>query len=127
MIGFCFFSCLRASARRERFASENRQFIIAILSLPGEGRCGSDSCGLHCAAAVASKSIMMNRVSRILRLLFAGLLLLVGVALLIGWWVVRRSLPQLDGSVAVTGLARPVTIDRDQWGRPWIRANSIED
>jgi penicillin G amidase len=70
---------------------------------------------------------MMNRVSRILRLLFAGLLLLVGVALLIGWWVVRRSLPQLDGSVAVTGLARPVTIDHDQWGRPWIRANSIED
>jgi len=70
---------------------------------------------------------MMNRVSRILRLLLAGLLLLVGAALLLGWWIVRRSLPQLDGSVAIAGLAQPVTIVRGQWGRPWIRANSIED
>ncbi|MFZ0522566.1 MAG: penicillin acylase family protein [Candidatus Acidiferrales bacterium] len=70
---------------------------------------------------------MMNRPKRILRNLFAGLLLLVGLALLLGWWIVRRSLPQLDGSVTIAGLAQPVTIDRDQWGRPWIRANSIED
>jgi penicillin amidase len=69
----------------------------------------------------------MNRASRILLTLFAGLLLLVGVALLVGWWIVRRSLPQLDGSVAIAGLAQPVTIERDEWGRPWIRANSIED
>ena len=69
----------------------------------------------------------MNRSSHILRFLFAGLLLLVGVALLLGWWIVRRSLPQLDGSVTIAGLAQPVTIERDQWGRPWIRANSIED
>lgn len=70
---------------------------------------------------------MMNRAARILRNLFAGLLLLVGVALLLGWWIVRRTLPQLDGTVAIAGLAQPVTIERDQWGRPWIRANSIED
>ena len=70
---------------------------------------------------------MTNRAPRILRILFAGLLLLVGVALLLGWWIVRRSLPQLDGNVAIAGLAQPVTIDRDQWGRPWIRANSIQD
>ncbi|MGA9482267.1 MAG: penicillin acylase family protein, partial [Candidatus Acidiferrales bacterium] len=71
--------------------------------------------------------MMMNRAARILRNLFAGLLLLVGVALLLGWWIVRRTLPQLDGTVAIAGLAQPVTIERDQWGRPWIRANSIED
>lgn len=70
---------------------------------------------------------MTNRASRILRILFAGILLLVGVALLFGWWIVRRSLPQLDGNVAITGLSQPVTIDRDQWGRPWIRASSIQD
>ena len=70
---------------------------------------------------------MTNRAPRILRILFAGLLLLVGVALLLGWWIVRRSLPQLDGNVAIAGLAQPVTIDRDQWGRPWIRASSIPD
>jgi penicillin amidase len=69
----------------------------------------------------------MNRAARILRNLFAWLLLLCGVALLIGWWVLRRSLPQVEGSMVIAGLAQPVTIDRDQWGRPWIRANSIED
>jgi hypothetical protein len=48
----------------------------------------------------------MNRASPILQILFAGLLLLCGVALLVGWSVVRRSLPQLDGSVAIAGLAQ---------------------
>ncbi len=70
---------------------------------------------------------MTNRASRILRILFAGLLLLVGVALFLGWWIVRRSLPQLDGNIAIAGLTQPVTIDRDQWARPWIRASSIQD
>lgn len=69
----------------------------------------------------------MNRAPRILRILAAGLLLLIGMALLIGWWTVRRSLPRLDGNIAIAGITQPVTIDRDQWGRPWIRAKSIED
>jgi penicillin amidase len=49
------------------------------------------------------------------------------VALPLGWWIVRRPLPQLDGSVAMAGLKGAITIDRDQWGRPWIRAKSLED
>jgi penicillin G amidase len=40
---------------------------------------------------------------------------------------VRRPLPQLDGSVSVAGLRQGVIVDRDHWGRPWIRANSAED
>jgi penicillin amidase len=52
---------------------------------------------------------------------------LLGIALLAGWWVVRRSLPGLDGSVSVAGLRDGVIVDRDQWGRPWIRAKSAED
>lgn len=53
--------------------------------------------------------------------------MLLGLALLAGWWIVRRSLPMLDGSVSVAGLRDGVIVDRDQWGRPWIRAKSPED
>jgi penicillin G amidase len=69
----------------------------------------------------------MTRVSRIFRNLFAGLLLLIGAALLLGWWLVRRPQAKLDGSVAIGGLKDGVIVDRDQWGRPWIRAKSLED
>ena len=69
----------------------------------------------------------MTRAYRIFRSLVAGIFLFAGVAVLAGWWVVHRSLPALDGSVTVSGLKQPVMIDRDHWGRPWIRANSVED
>jgi penicillin amidase len=70
---------------------------------------------------------MSNRTTRAFRNLIVALLLFVGVALPLGWWIVRRPLPQLDGSVAMAGLKGAITIDRDQWGRPWIRAKSLED
>jgi penicillin amidase len=69
----------------------------------------------------------MTGTTRIFRNIFAILLVLLGIALLAGWWVVRRSLPKLDGSVSVAGLRDGVIVDRDQWGRPWIRAKSAED
>src|SRR5580704_11810026 len=69
----------------------------------------------------------MTRVSRIFRFLVAGTLVIVGAALVLGWWVVRRPLARLDGSVAVAGLKDGVIVDRDQWGRPWIRAKSLQD
>ncbi len=43
------------------------------------------------------------------------------------WWLVYRPLPQLDGSIAVAGLSKDVTVDRDNWGVPHIRASSVED
>lgn len=45
----------------------------------------------------------------------------------IGWWFVYRPLPQLDGSISVGGLQQEVTVDRDRWGVPHIRAASVED
>src|SRR5271156_5915660 len=69
----------------------------------------------------------MTRTSRILRNFAALILVLAGIALLAAWWVVRRPLPTLDGSLTVQGLKAGVIVDRDQWGRPWIRANSVED
>jgi penicillin amidase len=69
----------------------------------------------------------MARASRITRNIVAGFLLLIGIALLTGWWIVRRSLPTLEGSIPVAGLKEGVIVDRDQWGRPWVRAKSLED
>src|SRR5271168_4986814 len=69
----------------------------------------------------------MTRVSRILRNLFAALLLVTGAALLLCWWVVHRPLARVEGSVAIGGLQDGVIVDRDSWGRPWIRAKSLQD
>jgi penicillin amidase len=51
---------------------------------------------------------------------------LVAVAF-VSWYFVYRPLPQLDGSLSVPGLHQPVTVDRDNWGVPHIRAASLED
>jgi len=45
----------------------------------------------------------------------------------VAWWFVYRPLPQLDGSITVSGLQAEVTVDRDGWGVPHIRAASAED
>jgi penicillin G amidase len=69
----------------------------------------------------------MTRSSRIIRNVVATLLVLAGIAMITGWWIQHRALPTLDGQVAVAGLKAGVIVDRDQWGRPWIRAKSTED
>jgi penicillin G amidase len=43
------------------------------------------------------------------------------------WWVVYRPLPQVDGRAVLPGLQKEVTVERDVWGVPHIRANSLED
>jgi penicillin amidase len=43
------------------------------------------------------------------------------------WWMVYRPLPQLDGKASVEGLQNDVTVERDKWGVPHIRAGSVED
>jgi len=69
----------------------------------------------------------MTRGSRITRNVIAALLILAGIALLSGWWFVHRPLPRLDGQITMAGLKNGVIVDRDEWGRPWIRAKSTED
>ncbi len=63
----------------------------------------------------------------ILRFLFwsaAIVVIAIGATL---WWFVYRPLPRLDGSIALPGLQKDVVVERDHWGVPRIRANSIED
>ncbi|MBA0083392.1 MAG: penicillin acylase family protein, partial [Acidobacteria bacterium Pan2503] len=43
------------------------------------------------------------------------------------WWFVYRPLPQLAGSISLPGLEREVTVDRDGWSVPHIRAASVKD
>jgi penicillin amidase len=66
-------------------------------------------------------------VRTILRLLLwiAGVVVVI-VATAI-WWYVYRPLPQLDGSVSLPGLMSEVSVERDNWGVPHIRAGSVED
>jgi penicillin amidase len=69
----------------------------------------------------------MTRAARIARTILAGLLLVAGVCVLSLWWFIHRPLPKLDGTLSVPGLQAEVSVDRDQWGRPWIRAKSLDD
>ncbi len=64
-------------------------------------------------------------------LLFALVAALAASAVLAGRHFIRnamrQNLPQLDGSLAVHGLAAPVTVARDARGVPHIHANSMDD
>ncbi len=45
----------------------------------------------------------------------------------VAWWIVHRALPQLDGAASLPELKQEVTVDRDSWGVPHIRAASLAD
>lgn len=47
---------------------------------------------------------------------------LIFVLIMAGWLILRASLPQLDGELAVVGLTSPTTIERDAAGIPVISA-----
>ncbi|MBZ5527101.1 MAG: penicillin acylase family protein [Acidobacteriia bacterium] len=53
--------------------------------------------------------------------------LLLGCSGFLVFWYVYRPLPQIDGSLSLPGLQQSVTVDRDDWGVPHIRANSLSD
>ncbi len=62
-----------------------------------------------------------------LRILLWVVALLVVAIGAVAWWFVYRPLPQIDGAAALPGLQHDVTVERDQWGVPHIRAASLED
>lgn len=60
----------------------------------------------------------------------ALLVLLVVAAAAVGYWfysAVKNSLPQLDGTIVLNGLSKPVTVLRDGHGVPTIEATSLDD
>ena len=59
--------------------------------------------------------------------LTGGLLLAAGIIVVLAWITIRSSLPELDGSLEVPGLASHATIERDAHGIPTITAASRAD
>jgi penicillin amidase len=66
----------------------------------------------------------LRTILRILIWTFTVVLIIAGA---LAWWFVYRPLPQLDGSISLPGLQKEVTVERDNWGVPRIRAASLED
>lgn len=56
-----------------------------------------------------------------------ALLCLVLIGVLAGWWLLRGSLPQFDGTHTLSGLSAPVTVDRDALGVVTIHADNALD
>ena len=71
--------------------------------------------------------IVTARFWRLLRWSAAVLALLVIAAALAVYFLLRSSLPQLDGEVAASGIAAPAVIERDAAGTPTLRAASRRD
>jgi len=55
------------------------------------------------------------------------LLILIVATLATGWWLLRGSLPELDGELALAGLSAPATIQRDALGVVTIDAANETD
>jgi penicillin G amidase len=82
-------------------------------------------------STMATSTLADSRPPRRWRGMFA--IFLAGFALLgvaIGFWlycIVRSALPELDGTLSVSGLTAPVTVTRDGHGFPTIEAGNLED
>jgi penicillin amidase len=63
----------------------------------------------------------------IVRILIWTLAIVLIIAAAVAWRFVYRPLPQLDGSISLPGLQKEVTVERDNWGIPHIRAASLTD
>ena len=70
-----------------------------------------------------------NRHSALRVLYYAVCLLLVALSVGLWWlyWIARRPLPQLDGSVSVPGISSKVRVVRDEHGVPTIEAATLAD
>ena len=81
-------------------------------------------------STLASTGVSARRPSSAWRVLFwlaLTILLLVAGALLYAYVIARSALPQLDGSLTLSGLSARVTVTRDQHGVPTIEAANMED
>jgi penicillin G amidase len=64
---------------------------------------------------------------RIFRIIIWAFTIAFVLAAIVTWRYVYRPLPQLDGTITLPGLQKEVTVDRDTWGVPHIRASALED
>ena len=76
-----------------------------------------------------SRSEVRRRNPALRILYYAVCLLLVALIAGVWWlyWIGRRPLPQLDGSVSVSGISSKVRVIRDEHGVPTIEAATLDD
>jgi penicillin amidase len=83
------------------------------------------------AASEPSPRSRSRRSLRVIAWVIVLLVIVVAAAYLFGRHYVSNAmhanLPQVDGTLAVYGLAAPVTVERDAQGVPHIHANSLDD
>ena len=73
------------------------------------------------------KRSWLRRLGRVLLFLLLAVVILAGVLTAGAYIVVQRTLPQTSGTITVSGLDRPVSVLRDQWGVPHITASTLHD
>jgi penicillin amidase len=73
---------------------------------------------------LAVYEVLLKTLLRVLYWVFAVAVIAFGA---LAWWFIYRPMPQIDGTLTIAGLQHEVSVDRDQWGVPHIRASSIED
>jgi penicillin amidase len=69
----------------------------------------------------------MRRLLRFASRLALALVVLLVLAIGVAWWTLHRSLPQLDGELALPGLSAPVRLERDALGVVTIDAANEAD
>lgn len=69
----------------------------------------------------------MKRLRKAIKILLLALAALLIVVLVWGYWKIRRSYPQTEGSIAIAGLSAPVEVVRDRWGVPHLFAQNERD
>src|ERR1700704_3951847 len=79
----------------------------------------------------ATRPVTATRSRRGIWLVLGFLVIVVLIAALggVAWFysIARAALPQLDGSIALSGLSARVSVSRDEHGVPTITAASLED
>ncbi|MDE1931945.1 MAG: penicillin acylase family protein, partial [Alphaproteobacteria bacterium] len=70
---------------------------------------------------------MAPRTKRVLRRALVGAIIGLAVVVAGGWFYLRSSLPQTNGTIVVNGLTAPVSITRDAHGIPTIVAKTDTD
>ena len=75
----------------------------------------------------AHRRPLASRIGRIAFLIVAGIVVVAVAAAFFVTWTIQRSFPQTSGELSVKGLAKSVTVQRDDRGIPTITASSAED
>src|SRR5574341_84497 len=71
---------------------------------------------------MAARRVLKRLTCAALTVLIVGLAAAAG-----GYWFLSRSLPQIDGKIAIAGLSAPVSVASDRYGIPVINAKTRSD